>query len=421
MNHSNRFQRTRRLHKSVVLLIVQLTSLASVRAQSPAPPLPPITTSAPLADPTAPAASPSIGPRVEAIPSMRDKRLNTAAAVAAHKQSYEFTLNDSEWLDTGAVVASGEVATFDVSGEITLADARTTTPDGVDRGWKDLLRQFPLNQGKVGTLIGRVSDMGASVPFSIGASGKISMPTTGELYLRVNVSSDLTFTGSYKIKMKFAPAPKARATVVPTAPVSTILTPAVFDEIPRRVSDLADGEGHPGDMVNFAMVGTREQVQAAFKSAGWVAVDKSVQDAILNGLLKTLSKEAYTAMPMSTLYLFGRPQDMSYARADPLLVAAERHHLRVWQTDQTVGGRLLWVGSATHDIGFEKDQRTGGVTHKIDPEIDKERDYLLQSFDAAGVFSSAAYVTPTNPLTEARTATGGSFQSDGRIVVMELK
>jgi hypothetical protein len=174
-------------------------------------------------------------------------------------------------------------------------------------------------------------------------------------------------------------------------------------------------------MVNFAIVGSREQVQAAFQAAGWTAVDKSVEEAVLNGLLKTLSHEAYTAMPMSTLYLFGRPQDMSYARADPLFVAAERHHLRVWQSDKTVAGRPLWVGSATHDIGFEKDQRTGGVTHKIDPEIDKERDYLLQSFDAAGAFSSAAYVTPSNPLLDAKTATGGSFQSDGRILTMELR
>src|ERR1700755_880630 len=121
-------------------------------------------------------------------------------------------------------------------------------------------------------------------------------------------------------------------------------------------------------------------------------------------------------MPMSTLYLFERPQDLSYARADPITVAAERHHLRVWKSPETVSGKPLWVGSATHDIGFEKDQRTGGVTHKIDPEIDKERDYLLQSFDAAGNYSSAAYVTPTNPLLTAKTATGGSFQSDGRIV-----
>jgi hypothetical protein len=376
------------------------------------------TTVPPLTSP-----SPTLGPRVESIASMRDKQVTSSASVSAHKQNYEFTIANGDWLDTGVVLAAGELADFTVTGDLSMADGRKPSADGLDRGWKDLLRQFPSNQAKVGALIGRVSDMGASVPFSIGASGQVPVPTTGKLYLRANVSSDLTFTGEYKVKVKFSQPPKFNTNVlaVPTRPISSLLSPDVFADIPRRVSDTASGDGNPGDMVNFALIGTSEHVQAAYKAAGWVAVDKSVQDAVLNGLLKTLSHEAYTEMPMSTLFLFGRPQDMSFARADPLLVAAERHHLRIWKTDKTVDGRPLWVGSSTHDIGFETDQRTGGVTHKIDPEIDKERDYLLESFDASGVYASAAYVTPTNPMLEARTATGGSFHSDGRIVVMDLK
>lgn len=350
--------------------------------------------------------------------------MRSGAAVPNHKQSYEFKVTSGDWLDTGVVLGAGEIANFTVSGDITLSDGRKTTPDGLDRGWMDLIRQFPSTQAKVGALIGRVSDLGASVPFPIGASGQVPVPTTGKLYLRANLSSDLTSTGEYTVKVKFSHPEKFKTDLLAapaTAPINTVVTPDLFADIPRRVSDSASGTGHPGDMVNFALIGTEEEVKNAYKAAGWVAVDKSVQDAILNGLLKTLSKEAYTAMPMSTLFLFGRPQDMSFARADPLLVAAERHHLRVWKTDKTVNGRTLWVGSATHDIGFEKDERTGGVTHKIDPEIDKERDYLLESFDAAGVYSSAAYVTPSNPMLEAHTATGGSFHSDGRIVMMELK
>ncbi|RZU40866.1 LssY C-terminal domain-containing protein [Edaphobacter modestus] len=438
MNHSKCFQSERRWRRILWAIALVCTNIGvPLHAQtSPAAPEPKSGQSKlpdppPLAvppspsdiSPLAPVIAPAVGPRVEAIVSMRDNQ-GKNAAIASHKQNYELTLKDSEWLDTGVVVSAGELATFKSTGDIIMADAREATPDGIERGWKDLLRQFPLNQAKVGALIGRVSDIGASVPFSIGTSGEVAMPTTGTLYLRINVSSDLSFTGDYKVKIKFAPAPKAKGNAVSAtlaAPISTVITPATFDDIPRRVSDVAAGHGHPGDMVNFAIVGTREQVQAAFQAAGWTAVDKSVQEAILDGLLKTLSREAYTAVPMSTLYLFGRPQDMSYSRADPLLVAAERHHLRVWQSDKTVAGRPLWVGSATHDIGFEKDQRTGGVTHKIDPEIDKERDYLLQGFDAAGAFSSAAYVTPSNPLLDARTATGGSFQSDGRILTMELR
>ena len=127
-------------------------------------------------------------------------------------------------------------------------------------------------------------------------------------------------------------------------------------------------------MVNFALIGTQAQVEQAYQNAGWVQVDSSKQDAVVHGLLATLQHKAYLEVPMSTLYLFGRPQDMSYARADPITVAAERHHLRVWKATETVNGQALWVGSSTHDIGFETDQRNNGVTHKIDPEIDRERD-----------------------------------------------
>lgn len=352
---------------------------------------------------------------------MRDQAKGATSTASKHKQSYDFTLKGSDWMDTGVTLAAGERASFTVTGSFTLADARVAEPDGLARGWKDLLRQFPLNSANVGALVGRVSDLGASVPFLIGSKNDVVIPTAGRLFLRLNVSNDLTATGSYKVKVKFE-APKATATaLVPgagVAVVSGLVTPETFVDIPRRVSDQA---GNEGDMVNYALLGTEEQVQAAFKAAGWVAVDKSVQDALLHGIMATLNHEAYTEMPMSTLYLFGRPQDLSFARGDPLKVAAERHHLRVWKTTKTVGGVPLWVGSATHDIGFEEDQRNGDVTHKIDPKIDDERDFLLHSFDAAGVFSSAAYVLPEDPMLKAKTATGGSFYSDGRIVVMELK
>ena len=419
MKHSKRFQADRRRHvwvirTAVLVLITGVGAFAGTQTGS--------TTA--TAVPAAPVNTVRVSPRVEAVVSMRDRPVISATAVPAHKQNYEFTLKDGEWLNTGVVLGSGETADFTATGSFTLSDGREVEPDGLARGWKDLLRPFPLNQAQVGALIGRVSDMGASVPFSIGANGNVTMPTSGTLYLRVNVSSDLTASGSYTVKVKFAPVAKATVATTPTAPVtpvSSLVSPALFADVPRRVTDQAAAGGNEGDMVNFAMVGTREQVVAAFKAAGWVTVDKSVQDAIVSGLMATLNKESYTAMPMSTLYLFGRPQDMSYARADPLMVAAERHHLRVWRTTKMIGGRPVWVGSSTHDIGFEKDQRNGKVTHKIDQEIDKERDYLLQSFDAAGVFSSAAYVMPDDPMLEARTATGGSFHSDGRIVVMDLK
>ncbi len=255
------------------------------------------------------------------------------------------------------------------------------------------------------------------MPFAVGGSLSKDMPSSGELFLAVNVSSALASTGSYKVSLKLSQAAAPTTTAAPVN-LQQVVTPALLRSVPRRV---ADAQGDPGDVVNFAILGTQAQVEKAFTAAGWVQVDKTNNEAVLHGLVATLSKKAYLEMPMSTLYLFGRPQDLSYARADPLVVAVERHHLRVWNSGRTVAGVPLWVGSATHDNGLERDDRNNGVTHHIDPNIDVERDFIEASFASAGALSGAAYATPGDPVRSAKTATGGAIESDGRMVVLLLR
>jgi hypothetical protein len=360
----------------------------------------------------APAASTTTHPAVEVIKATTPD----ASQLKARKGSYSFKIESADWTDTGVTVTPADHLNFTATGNLALADGRSAAPDGLTRGWKDLVRAYPLNSANTGALIGRIGNADAAVPFLIGASKDMDVSATGNLYLRLNLSSDLSGTGNVEVKMKLTNQPTQKTISAPD--LAKLLSPQLFAEVPRRVGDL---QGNPGDMVNYALIGTQDQVTKAFAAAGWVQVDKTTQDAVVHGLISTLSHAAYTEMPMSTLYLFGRSQDLSFARADPLAVAAIRHHLRVWKTTENVGGEALWVGSATHDNGFEKDQRNGGVTHHIDANVDQERDFLEQSFAGAGVLAGAAYVMPSNPLTTAKTATGGSFESDGRIVVIDLK
>lgn len=161
-------------------------------------------------------------------------------------------------------------------------------------------------------------------------------------------------------------------------------------------------------------------MKAVFSTAGWVTVDPDVKGALLSGFISSLSKEAYLTLPMSTLYLFGRPQDYGWAHAEPIKVAASRHHLRVWRAPFLVDGATAWVGAATHDIGFERDKRNNGITHKIDPNIDFEREYVEATLTGTGLVSEFTYFLPANPLLEAKTATGGTFHSDGRVLVLKL-
>jgi len=161
-------------------------------------------------------------------------------------------------------------------------------------------------------------------------------------------------------------------------------------------------------------------MQSAFTTAGWVKVDADVKGAVLHGLLESLSKESYLTMPMSQLYLFGRPQDYGWAHAEPISVVASRNHLRIWKAPFEVKGQTLWVGAATHDIGFERDQRNNGVTHKIDPDIDLESDYVEKTLFSTGVVLEVAHFFTDNPMKEAKTVTGGSFHSNGQVLILRL-
>jgi hypothetical protein len=174
-------------------------------------------------------------------------------------------------------------------------------------------------------------------------------------------------------------------------------------------------------MVNIFLIGTEDEVVQAFTSGGWVKVDKGVEKTLLAGFEDTIKKEDYLTFPMSTLYLFKRPQDYGFAHAEPVRVLMSRNHLRVWKSPYEVGGRKLWCVAATHDIGFERDQRNNSVTHKIDPAIDNEREYVNETLSATGLVVARGHVMPTDPLLTAITATGGEFHSDGRILVLVLQ
>jgi hypothetical protein len=191
-----------------------------------------------------------------------------------------------------------------------------------------------------------------------------------------------------------------------------------IDGLPRRVHDRF---GNQGDMVNFVLVGSEQQVQTALQAASWNLADRDDKLAVLNAVEETYQNKDYLAMPMSTLYLFDRPQDFGYEEADAYAVVATRHHFRLWKAPFTWDGQTVWVGAGTHDIGFEKDQRNGKVTHKIDPAVDGERDNIGATLQKANTTKTMNYYLPPDPVQDAKNATGGGYHSDGRLLVVVLR
>jgi len=360
-------------------------------------------------------------------------KAQTAAPNAGATKSIEIDLpGTKEWVDTNLDVRGGAKLRFTATGQITYPSdnsysgksrtSGTFGPDGLPRGFADLIHQYAVNSAGHGALIGRVGSDAYVQAFLVGASKEYDVPVAGRLQLGINQSASeaATATGSFHVKIEVLEEGSADA-ANPAGPVESRvpgITADLLSMVPRRVSDPS---GKPGDMVNVLIVGTQEQMLQVFTTAGWVQVDRSVGNTALNAVLDSLEKKDYLTMPMSSLFLFNRPQDYGFAHGEAVKVAMSRNHLRVWKSPYEIAGRPLWCVAATHDIGFERDQRNNGVTHKIDPSIDGEREYVNGTLSGTGLVTQRDHVTPADPLTTAKTATGGEFHSDGRILVLVLK
>jgi len=356
----------------------------------------------------------------------------TRPATASAAAPTELDIPSSkQWVDTGLDLREGEKIRLTATGKIKYPadkkhpNGKTFDPDGLERSYEDLLHQYAVGEAGHGALIARLgaADAGGQA-FLVGTTKEYTAPIGGRLYLGINQSMKdaAGASGNFHVKIEVLEAGLTTAEAMAAggpadAPVPAI-TPELLAKIPRRVSD---PQGNPGDMVNVLIVGSQEEVEKVFDTAGWVKVDTSVESTVVMAIFESLEKKDYLTMPMSTLYLFKRPQDYGFAHAEPVRVAMSRNHLRVWKSPYEVEGRPLWCIAATHDIGFERDQRNNGVTHKIDPAIDGEREYVNNTLSSTGLVARRTHVTPADPLIEAKTATGGSFHSDGRIVVLVLK
>jgi len=357
----------------------------------------------------------------------------TAPAKTNSNKSYAVDVpGTKEWVDTNIDVHGGAKLLFTATGKIAYPpddsySGRSRTlgtfgPDGLARGWADLIHQYAVDDAGHGALIGRIGSESYAQAFLVGAGKEYDVPVAGRLMLGINqsMSDASTASGSFHVTIEVLDEGSESA-ANPGGPVEALvpgITPDLLSKIPRRVSDPAS---KPGDMVNVLIVGTQEQVVNVFTTAGWVQVDKTVENTALNAVMDSLEKKDYLTMPMSTLFLFNRPQDYGFAHGEPVKVAMSRNHLRVWKSPYEVEGRPLWCVAATHDIGFERDQRNNGVTHKIDPAIDGEREYVNGTLSGTGLVIQRDHVTPADPLTTAKTATGGEFHSDGRVLVLVLK
>ncbi len=123
---------------------------------------------------------------------------------------------------------------------------------------------------------------------------------------------------------------------------------------------------------------------------------------------------------MSALYVYGRGQDVALQKARDTI--HERNHLRLWLTPLRLNGEAVWVGQISRDIGVRFTRKTI-TTHKIDPDVDEARNYLLQDLWYSQVLAQYSYVAGVGAATYSEprgNLTGDPYFTDGLRAVMWL-
>lgn len=180
-------------------------------------------------------------------------------------------------------------------------------------------------------------------------------------------------------------------------------------------------QGIAGDPINIGLVGTEKDVLHALAIAKWDTADAVTLKTAIEIGESVLFDRPYPDAPVSQLLFQGRPQDLAFEQ--PVGGSADRrHHVRLWRTTEVGSdGRLMWLGSASFDMGVGVSHDTGAVTHHIGPDLDAERDYLIKSLFDAGLLESTMQIEGVGATENGRNGGGDSYFTDGKATVGMLR
>jgi hypothetical protein len=172
------------------------------------------------------------------------------------------------------------------------------------------------------------------------------------------------------------------------------------------------------DPTNLMFLGNRKQIIAAFQESGWLqASDLGVKSAI-KAAQATVRQTGYSDAPVSALLLQDRLPDLVFQKS--LDTFAKRHHLRIWKLTDTYLGREVWVAAATHDIATTNSRAATKWSHRIDPHIDRERDWVESDLLFSGTAEAYADVDRPKAPRKLENATGDDIVTDGKMSVVLL-
>lgn len=199
-------------------------------------------------------------------------------------------------------------------------------------------------------------------------------------------------------------------------------------------------DGFASDPLNVGVIGTRRQLITVMEKAGWKLADPHTPKNVIKEIASVLLENPYQTAPVSSLYLFGRKQDIAFEKHVDGAGPTARHHVRFWATTyenkqklsvhaihwhhrkaHVYGDSLLWVGAASLDVGVSLVRHNFQVTHMIDPDTNKERELIVNDLKGTKRVTRTEKVKLGDPYRLVNRVWRGFLHSDGTMSVVRLR
>ena len=210
--------------------------------------------------------------------------------------------------------------------------------------------------------------------------------------------------------------PAAIALTADSTTEESTLANGWVNQLPQRTTTL---KAVDADLINLVFLGSQQQVEAAFREAGWRGSDAVSRHSVMQNLYALLNNSGYARQPMKTFLVEGKPEDMNWQKG--LNSYGRRDHLRIWQWMPEGATEPVWFSSSTHDTGAVLSVKYKGFVHHIAPDIDDERSKVIRDLNFEGCVQSVNYVPRPGIATVTQNSTGDLIRTDGYVAVVQLQ
>jgi len=175
--------------------------------------------------------------------------------------------------------------------------------------------------------------------------------------------------------------------------------------------------GNKQEPLSFVIIAKNDsQLINIFGQAGWALADNVGIFSVYRTAKDAIFKRSYSQAPMTPYFWNFEVHEFGFEKETNSNNVRSRHHARFWKTKYlTENGENIYVGIASFDKSMK-----WGITHRINPDIDTEREYLFNDLKKTDRIAKTEKQQFINPKLGSNFS-GDLFFTDGKLYLLFFK